>query len=67
MYDVQIMKLAASVRPACRFRRTAALINEIEPSVGIGLQNAVEVGKVGLRMDALAVWRIGQPDSRWHV
>jgi hypothetical protein len=36
----------------------------IETGIGIGLQRAVEIGQVRLRMNAFAARRIGEPQGR---
>ena len=61
---MQVVELAPRVRPAGRFLNRAVLVEGVEAGVGIGLQHAVEVGQVRLRMDALAVGRVGKPHGR---
>ena len=52
------------MRPARRFADRAVVEQGVESRVCVGWQHAFEVGQVWLRMDALAVGRVGKAD-RW--
>ena len=45
------------MRPARRFDHAAALVERVEPGIGVGLQDALEVAQAPLRMLALPVRR----------
>lgn len=62
---VQAVELAARVRPPYCFFHTTTFVQGAQAGVCVSLQYALELGQVRLRMDALAVWRIGEPDCRW--
>ena len=59
---MQVVELAACMCPARRFYDTTRLVNGVIASIRIGLQRTVERGQMGLRIDTLAVWRVGEPD-----
>ena len=65
MRDVQIVKLSAHMRPAGRFLNAPGFVHRIESRVTIGLQRAREIAEMRLRMLALAIRRVGEPDRRW--
>lgn len=53
-YRMQIVKLAARVRPTGRFFDCAAFFEGIEAGIRIGLQHALERENMCLRMDVPA-------------
>ena len=66
------MELPPQVRPACSFDnphlpRRVRLVELLEPGIGVGLKNAVEVLQMLLRPDTLAIRRevIGDRRRRW--
>ena len=60
----QVEELAPDVRHAWRFLNRTAFVKLVEASEGVGLQDALELGQMPLRMFALAVGRVGEPYSR---
>src|ERR1700694_4226448 len=52
---LQVVELAPDMRPTCRFLHTAALIDLVETSIAIGLQNAGELREMLLRVLAFAI------------
>ena len=52
---MQVVEFAPCMSPAGGFQDRAALVEHIEAGVSIGLKHALEVGQVGLRVNALAV------------
>jgi len=63
---VNLEELAAGMGPARGFQNVAFGIQSIEAGKGIGLQNALEGFQMALWMFALAVGRVGEPDSGWR-
>lgn len=61
---VQFVELSPSMCPASCFGYPPGFVNRPISAVGIRLQRAVERFEMLLRMDALAVGRIGEPDGR---
>ncbi|VVE58437.1 hypothetical protein PHO31112_05319 [Pandoraea horticolens] len=59
---MQVVELAPRMRPARSFDDIAALANLLVAAIGIGLKRAFELGQVLLRMLALAVRGVGEPD-----
>ena len=41
-------------------------MERIEADLSISLEHAAKAGKVGLRMNAFAVWRVGEPNGSWR-
>src|SRR5260370_9272896 len=60
----QVEELAPDMRHARSFLYQAVFIELVEARVGVGLEDATEVCQVPLRMFALAVRRVGEPDCR---
>lgn len=61
---MQFVELPPGIRPARRSGNASRFGDRLVAAVGIGLQRAIERFEVLLRVDALAVRRIGKPDGR---
>ena len=61
---MQVVEFATRVCHACRFDDAARLVQGPIPSKGIGLQNAGKAAQMLLRMLALAIRRVSEPDRR---
>lgn len=58
------MDFAAGMSPAGRFLYMTVAVQVVEPGIRIYLQHTVEVGKMGLRMDAFSVGAVREPYGR---
>ena len=61
---MDLVKLAACMRPASDFINGAIAVQMMEPCIGVRLQAALEVLQMLPRMLALAILRVREPDSR---
>ncbi len=61
---MQFIELSPSMCPAGCFGYPPGFVNRLVSAIGIGLQRAAERFEMLLRMDALAVGRIGEPNGR---
>src|SRR5665213_660993 len=57
----QVVELAADVGHAGSFEDGTVFVELVEAGIGIGLQNALVVLQVPLRMLSLAIGRVGEP------
>src|SRR6266481_7108738 len=64
MGNLDVIELAANMRPTRGFLNESAVIEVMETSVAIGLQNAAEAAQVLFGMIALAIWRVTKPNGR---
>jgi hypothetical protein len=53
---VQVVELAARVRPTCRFVDAASVAQGVEAGVSVSLMHALELSEVRLWMDTFSVW-----------
>ena len=61
---MQVKELAADMCPAGRLLNATCVVQPVEAGIGIGLQRALEIGEMAMRMLASAVRRISKPDCR---
>src|SRR5579864_878950 len=61
MGQVDVVKLPPHMRPAGSFLNLALLIELLETSIGVGLQDAMEATQVLLRMFSTAIRRVAEP------
>ena len=62
--DVDLVELAPRMRPTRGFADPSGVIEVVEAGVRVGLQSAEGLLKVPLRMLALTVWRVDEPNGR---
>ena len=61
---MDLVKLAACMRPAGDFINGAIAVQMMEPCIGVRLKAALEVLQMLPRMLALAILRVREPDGR---
>src|SRR5271163_3361145 len=61
---MDLVKLAACMRPAGNFINGAIAVQMMEPCIGVRLQAALEVLQMLSWMFSLAILRVGEPDGR---
>ena len=59
---MDLVELAACMRPASDFINGAIAVQMMEPCIGVGLKGALEVLQMLPRMFAFAIFRIREPD-----
>ncbi len=62
--DLDVVELAAHMRPAGRLADAAGVVKMMEAGVAIGLQGPGEAVQMPARMLAFAVRRVGEPHRR---
>ena len=64
---MDVVELAPYMSPAGGFYDPAAFVEMMESSIGVGLQNTGEDAQMLLGMFSLAILRVGEPHSWWHI